>query len=448
MVAVQEILEMVENTVSEYQEETARTKRENETILASRGKCPTEEQCCEKEWSSSLRQQDPELTLTEEKQELIPSFSTAGVQSTAQPASRGKCLTEQQCCEKEWSSSLRQQDPELTLTEEKHEFSEEHTSTQREEEPVLSSSCVKSDYNLEFISPNTYSMKTTETEEKGDFIEQQWTRLREEKNNGPESVHMEETETNFVSPGLKKMALEITLSMVSPSSVNPEIANSICNDNGDTSMMEPLNSNPCSLPSVRPDQIKAEPEEVDLTSEQLYSYIPKTQYGITETLCETSVVTASDRSATETGHMPPSGTAYANEIQCDSLLIGHRKERQHSCLQCGKCFSHVSYVKVHQHIHTGERPYSCAWCGKSFTQSGDLRRHERIHTGVKPHHCTWCDKSFTQVGNLKRHLRIHTGERPYCCTRCGKTFYDGGALKNHKRIHMRERKQKICEKER
>ncbi|KAI1896352.1 hypothetical protein AGOR_G00093910 [Albula goreensis] len=278
MVAVQEILEMVENTVSEYQEETARTKRENESLrwklrevgleteaafcqgdalLASRGKRLTEQQCCEKEWSSSLRQQDPELTLTEEKQELIildllimtklqllnsylkerlmvavqeildvvketvceyqeenirtkteneslkrklhefvlktdssrrvPSFSTAGAQSTAQPASGGKCLTEQQCCEKEWSSSLRQQHPELTLTEEKQELSEEQSSTQREEESVLSLPCVKSDYSLEFISPNTYSMKTTETEEKGDFIEQQRTRLREEKNNGPDS---------------------------------------------------------------------------------------------------------------------------------------------------------------------------------------------------------------------------------------------------------------------
>ncbi|KAJ8414168.1 hypothetical protein AAFF_G00050380 [Aldrovandia affinis] len=411
MVTVQDILEVVKETVSEYQEENARTKRENET----------------------LRRRLREFALKTE------SYHRAGAQPAALPVSGGKSLIEQQHCEQEWSSSLRQ-DTELTPTGEKQELTEEHVIRQKEEEPILSSPCVKSDYDQESMNPAT-PVKTMVTEKKDEFIEQQRVRLREEKHSGLQSVHMAETEAGFVSPGLKKMALEITLSMLSPSSANPELNS---NHTEDASMMEPLNTELCSLPSLRADQIKTEPDEVDFKSEQLSELgcIPKRQYGISESLCETNVIIGSDISGTEAEHMLLSDAPPASEVQSEHVLVGHREERQHCCLQCGKCFSHVSYVKIHQQIHTGERPYSCAWCGKSFTQSGDLRRHERIHTGDKPHHCTWCKKSFTQIGNLKRHLRIHTGERPYCCTRCGKTFYDGGALKNHKRIHMLERKRR------
>ncbi|XP_035259900.1 zinc finger protein 502-like [Anguilla rostrata] len=405
MVVAQEILDIVKETVSEYQEENARTKRENE----------------------SLRRRLREFGL-----EIESTFW--GARPAALPASRGKSLIERQLGEQEWSSSLRP-DTELTLTEEKQEITEEHRMRQTEEEPVLSS-CVETD---ESINPTT-PVNTTVTGESEGIIEQQRTILREEKTSGLQSVRMEETDTSIVSPGLKKLALEITLSMVSPSSVNPEI-NSI--HPSDVSLIEPVNTELNSRPSLRPDQIKTEPDEVDFKSDQLseLGYHPKTHYNINKTLCETSVIARYDNGA-EAGHILPLSDIPASEAQPEGLLVDHREERQHSCLQCGKCFCRVSYVKIHQQIHAGERPYSCAWCSKSFTQSGDLRRHERIHTGDKPHQCMWCEKSFTQVGNLKRHQRIHTGERPYCCTRCGKTFYDGGALKNHKRIHLRERKQR------
>ncbi|KAJ8284286.1 hypothetical protein COCON_G00031360 [Conger conger] len=292
-----------------------------------------------------------------------------------------------------------------------------HRERQRGEESTLSS-CVKSD---ESINP-TAPVNTTVTRESEGIIEPQRTILSEEEHSELQSVNMEETDTSFVSPGLKKLALEITLSMVSPSSVNPEI-NSI--QTSDVSVMDPVNTELNFQPSLRPDQIKTESDEMDLKFDQPSElcYNPKTQYSIKNTLCETGVIAGYDQGV-------------VSEAQSESLLVNRREERQLSCLQCGKCFCRVSYVKIHQQIHTGERPYSCAWCRKSFTQSGDLRRHERIHTGDKPHQCMWCEKSFSQVGNLKRHQRIHTGERPYCCTQCGKTFYDGGALKNHKRVHL------------
>ncbi|KAI1884737.1 hypothetical protein AGOR_G00229590 [Albula goreensis] len=92
MVAVREILEVVEGTVSEYQEEAARTQRENEnlrrrlreigldsepdwsgsahplSLSASEGRSPIEQRC-EQDWSSSFRE-DHELAGNEEEQEL------------------------------------------------------------------------------------------------------------------------------------------------------------------------------------------------------------------------------------------------------------------------------------------------------------------------------------------------------------------------------------------
>ncbi|KAJ8414167.1 hypothetical protein AAFF_G00050370 [Aldrovandia affinis] len=105
MVAVQEILEVVGNTMSEYQEETARTKRENESLR----------------WK--LREVGFEAETT------WPS-----AQPAALPVSGGKSLIEQQHCEQEWSSSLRQ-DTELTLTGEKREFTEEQRIRLREQQP-------------------------------------------------------------------------------------------------------------------------------------------------------------------------------------------------------------------------------------------------------------------------------------------------------------------------
>ncbi|KAJ8414203.1 hypothetical protein AAFF_G00050730 [Aldrovandia affinis] len=100
-VAVHEVLEVVRETVSEYQEKTARTQRENE----------------------SLRRRLQEL------QDKVKRVSTAGAQPAALPVSGGKSLMDQQ----EWSFS-RGQDTEFTLAEEKQELTEEPIIRQGEEE--------------------------------------------------------------------------------------------------------------------------------------------------------------------------------------------------------------------------------------------------------------------------------------------------------------------------
>ncbi|XP_029109773.1 zinc finger protein 696-like [Scleropages formosus] len=247
----------------------------------------------------------------------------------------------------------------------------------------------------------------------------------------------EEAAQEAPTPGLKKLALEIALSVVSPSSSVSAVHLAEGVVSGATRSAAAAEPEP--LPGLRPELVKSEPGDVDPKPERLSE--AHANDGVQDNpggaLCDAGASAACDTKGALFESVEQTGKP--DEACGDSCLVTFVGDKQHCCFQCGKFFSQRFNLKTHLQIHSGERPYSCNWCGRSFTQSADLRRHQRIHTGEKPHRCTWCEKSFTQVGNLKRHLRIHTGERPYCCSLCGKSFNDGDTLKKHKRIHTGER---------
>nr|XP_056713141.1 zinc finger protein 250-like [Euleptes europaea] len=118
--------------------------------------------------------------------------------------------------------------------------------------------------------------------------------------------------------------------------------------------------------------------------------------------------------------------------------MNHQKKKRYECPYCGFAFGCPSELVRHEMIHTKERPYKCPVCGKGFVRKQHLIPHLRLHTGERPYHCTECGKDFICKHHLLEHQRTHTGERPYACAECGKTFRRKKSLKDHLRVHSPE----------
>ncbi|XP_060103930.1 zinc finger protein 398-like [Heteronotia binoei] len=132
---------------------------------------------------------------------------------------------------------------------------------------------------------------------------------------------------------------------------------------------------------------------------------------------------------------PECGKTFSLLLSLEIHQMNHRKKKRHECACCGLAFGCPSELLRHEMIHTKERPYRCSVCGKGFVRKQHLVPHLRLHTGERPYHCGECGKDFICKHHLLEHQRTHTGERPYACAECGKTFRRKKSLKDHLHTH-------------
>ncbi|XP_074513180.1 uncharacterized protein LOC141781368 [Sebastes fasciatus] len=131
---------------------------------------------------------------------------------------------------------------------------------------------------------------------------------------------------------------------------------------------------------------------------------------------------------------PRCGEAFG---QAGSLRLHlEQKRKTYACDWCCKSFAQSADLRRHLRTHTGERPHRCSFCSKSFSQRGNLRRHLRIHTGERPYSCPYCCRTFSDGDTMKKHKRTHSGEKPYRCVQCSKTFASASGLQIHLKRDM------------
>ncbi|XP_078147055.1 uncharacterized protein LOC139909040 [Centroberyx gerrardi] len=345
-VAVHEVLEVVKETVSEYQEKTARTQRENE----------------------SLKRRLQELQ--DKIRESTPSLPGSG------PVPEEKEDTEKQ--EQDLSLSLNQ-NSEVIQTEQK---------------PISSHN---PDHDLKQESKEL------------DAVESQVV------------CNLAQTPAEHCKVQLEEMAhiIEEAVAVHTSHSEKGDIDAVSLNDASTSHSDAPLGVNLA--------VIKSEPEPADCTILEP----PATEgpyNGCVDLSCNSSRHDSAETQRPQVGAGPYGlvfvhsnhnaisrryGFAKTNRTAFDGRKNRRehfRRDDPHICFVCGKTFSRVGNLRIHQRCHTGEKPYGCMQCGRCFSQAGDLKKHKRVHTGEKPYYCNQCGKSFSRGENLKRHQKIHIGE--------------------------------------
>ncbi|XP_066577989.1 uncharacterized protein LOC136767849 [Amia ocellicauda] len=433
--ALCEIWKAVEETVSESRVEITRRQRENEALRRRLQELMVAGEAAVCHWSSGADGPPVQSRGAGRREGETRAAADGAVEASALPDSGERAPIEQQHCEQEWSSSLRQ-DTEPTDTEDKPVLPEQHKSRQSEEE--LKVKGLEFDHNKEPQNEGLTQGLRGLGSECGPSAAgtELGTRTRCEsslvsdhiktEDDTPETVHTMEpsTQTLFkdalhnikpehVIENICNLAAELhpVDGQCDPQSTAPRKglsggSDSVIGGESPSSQRRQLRPRPSS--SRTPPSHQIQKHQRTQTGERLYSC----------TQC---------------------GKSFHKSVYLKTHQRIHTGEKPFCCTQCGKRFSQAASLNYHQRIHTGEKPYCCAQCGKCFSQATHLIYHQRIHTGEKPYGCSHCGKSFSQPGNLKSHQRVHTGEKPYCCSQCGKGFSQSGRLKSHQRVHSGDR---------
>ncbi|XP_041664855.1 zinc finger and SCAN domain-containing protein 31-like [Cheilinus undulatus] len=97
------------------------------------------------------------------------------------------------------------------------------------------------------------------------------------------------------------------------------------------------------------------------------------------------------------------GNNFPKKVNFQQHMLRHTKEKSFACPVCKKGFIWKAERERHMKTHTGEKPFCCQVCSQSFARLNYLRKHALIHSGEKPYSCDDCGKKFTWQQGLSKH---------------------------------------------
>ncbi|XP_066577190.1 zinc finger protein 665 [Amia ocellicauda] len=423
--ALCEIWKAVEETVSESRVEITRRQRENEALRRRLQELMVAGEAAVCHWSSGADGPPVQSRGAGRREGETRAAADDAVEASALPDSGERAPIEQQHCEQEWSSSLRQ-DTQPIDTEDKQGLTEQHRSRQSEEElRGLESGCGPTAAGAGLHSTSTQCEPSVASDHIKIEVCEFELGIPSLMNQGLENI----------TGGLCKLEPELPVEgLCETESLNVRQGLSGGSDGG-CELTLPTEG----LCDPQSAAVKEELSEVSDTAVRGAS--PSSQHRELRPRPSSSCTPPSQQTGKDQGshYCSQCGKTFSNFTNFKIHQRVHTGEKPFCCSQCGKGFNSAGSLKNHQRVHTGEQPYCCSQCGKGFAHAGNFKSHQRIHTGERPFCCSQCGRSFTLAGNLKTHQRVHTGEKPYCCSQCGKTFNKVSNLKNHQYRHTGEK---------
>ncbi|XP_069112260.1 zinc finger protein 423-like [Argopecten irradians] len=117
--------------------------------------------------------------------------------------------------------------------------------------------------------------------------------------------------------------------------------------------------------------------------------------------------------------------------------VGVSDINPYGCQFCEKAFPKLSYLKIHEQVHSDQLPFKCAFCSRLFRHKRSRDRHVKLHTGDKKYKCSQCDSAFARSDHLKSHLKTHENGKPFQCTICNRGYQTAAGLTSHVMTHKK-----------